>query len=101
MEFTTIQELIDYLVSSYDRPSVQIVKYNDVIVFTGGSNMGSCPTVILSPKYHGYIFFIKEEYGRGYMTLGIAKSGICIDQIPSISLPIIYTNEITNYLNNY
>lgn len=100
MIYTTTKELIDYLVSSYDKPSVQMVKYNDDIVFTGGSNMGSCPTVILSPKYHGYIFFIKEEYSHDYITIGIAKSGICIDQIPSISLPMSYIDEIKNYLNN-
>jgi hypothetical protein len=100
MNYTTIKDLIDYLVSSYNKPSVKVVKYNDDIVFTGGSNMGSCPTVILSPKYPDYIFFIKEEYSHDYVTVGIAKSGICIDQIPSISLPMAYTNEIKNYLNN-
>lgn len=100
MNYTTIKELIDYLVSSYDKPSVKMVKYNNDIVFTGGSNMGSCPIVILSPKYTDFIFFIKEEYSHDYITIGIAKSGICIDQIPSISLPMAYTNEIKNYLNN-
>lgn len=100
MNYTTIKELIDYLVSSYDKPSVQMIKYNNDIVFTGGSNMGSCPTVILSPKYLGFIFFIKEEYIHDYVTVGIAKSGICIDQIPSISLPLSYKKEITKYLNN-
>lgn len=100
MNYTTIKELIDYLVSSYYTPSIQMVKYNDAIVFTGGSNMGSCPTVILSPKYPDFIFFIKEEYSHDYVTVGIAKSGICIDQIPSISLPMVYINEIKNYLNN-
>jgi hypothetical protein len=100
MKFTTIKELIDYLVSSYNKPSIQMVKYNDDIVFTGGSNMGSCPTVILSPKYPDFIFFIKEEYSHDYVTVGIAKSGICTDQIPSISLPILHINEIKNYLNN-
>jgi hypothetical protein len=100
MNYTTIKELIDYLVSSYDKPSVKMVKYNDEIVFTGGSNMGSCPIVILSPKYPDFIFFIKEEYSHDYITIGIAKSGICIDQIPSISLPMVYIEEIKNYLNN-
>ena len=100
MNYTTIKDLIDYLVSSYDKPSMQMVKYNDAIVFTGGSNMGPCPTVILSKKYPDYIFFLKEEYSHDYITVGIAKSGICIDQIPSISFPIAYTNEIKNYLNN-
>jgi hypothetical protein len=100
MNFITIKDLIDYLVSSYDKPSVKMVKYNDEIVFTGGSNMGSCPIVILSPKYPDFIFFLKEEYIHDYITIGIAKSGICIDQIPSISLPMAYTNEIKNYLNN-
>lgn len=100
MNFTTIKDLIDYLVSSYDKPSVQMVKYNDNIVFTGGSNMGSCPIVILSSKYPDFIFFIKEEYSHDYITLGIAKSGICIDQIPSISLPMSHINKIKNFLNN-
>lgn len=100
MKFTTIKELIDYLVSSYYTPSIQMVKYNDAIVFTGGSNMGACPTVILSPKYPDFIFFLKEEYSHDYITIGIAKSGICIDQIPSISLPMSYQEEIKNYLNN-
>jgi hypothetical protein len=100
MNYTTIKELIDYLVSSYNKPSIQMVKYNDDIVFTGGSNMGSCPIVILSPKYPDFIFFIKEEYSHDYITIGIAKSGICIDQIPSISLPMSYQEEIKNYLNN-
>lgn len=79
MKFTTIKELIDYLVSSYYTSSIQMVKYNNEIVLTGGSNMGSCPIVILSPKYPDFIFFIKEEYSHDYITIGIAKSGICID----------------------
>lgn len=100
MNFITIKDLIDYLVNSYNKPSIHMVKYNDDIVFTGGSNMGSCPIVILSPKYPDFIFFIKEEYSHDYVTVGIAKSGVCIDQIPSISLPILHINEIKNYLNN-
>lgn len=100
MNYTTIKELIDYLVSSYYTPSIQMVKYNNDIVLTGGSNMGSCPTVILSPKYPDFIFFIKEEYSHGYMTLGIAKSGIRIDQIPSISVSLLYIDDFIDYLNN-
>lgn len=100
MNYRTIKDIVDYLVNSYKKSQVQIIKYNDEIVLTGGSNMGACPIVILSTKYPDYIFFLKEECIHDYIILGVAKSGDCIDQIPSISLPISYTNEIINYLNN-